>query len=55
MFADACGFIALGRVAVESWVKAFRTQDLVMARSMLSRFFLFWKVICSYSGAERNR
>lgn len=55
MVADACGSIAFGRVAVESWVKAFRIQDLVMARSMFSRFFLSWNVIRSYSGAERKR
>lgn len=55
IFADACGSVALGRIAVESLVKAFRIQDLVMARSIVSRFFLFWNVICSYSGAERNR
>ena len=55
MFADACGLIVFGRVAVESWVKAFRIQDLVIARSMFSRFFLSWNVLCSYSGAERER
>jgi hypothetical protein len=55
MFAGACRLTAFGRVAAESWVNAFRIQDLVMARSMFSRFFLLWKVICSYSGADRNR
>ena len=55
MFDDACGFAALGRVTVESWVNAFRSQDLVIARSMFSRLFLLWKVSCSYSGAERNK
>lgn len=55
MFADDCGLDVLGRVVVDSWLNAFRIQDLVMARSMFSRFFLVWNVICSYSGAERNK
>ena len=55
MLADACGLIVPVLVAVESWVKAFRIQDLVMARSMFSRFSLSWNVLCSYSGAERKR
>jgi len=55
MRADACGLTVLGRVAVDSWVKALRIQDFVMARSVLSRFFLSWNVLCSYSGAERKR
>jgi hypothetical protein len=55
MFADACGFIAFGRVAIDSWVKAFRIHELVMARSMSSRFLFLWNVVSSYSGAERKR
>ena len=47
MRADACGLMVLGRVAVDSWVKALRIQDLVMARSAFSRFFLSWNVLCS--------
>ena len=47
MRADACGLTVLGRVAVDSCVKALRIQDLVMARSVFSRFFLSWNVLCS--------
>ena len=38
--ADACGLTVFGRVAMDSWVKALRIHDFVMARSVFSRFFL---------------